>query len=240
MCVHFLGRRPQSFPPKPRAGGASCQGAAAPSGPHRPLEAVCFGAGDDERGGASKRRPWGRCSAAGASGGAGARGCKVLQPVTGAQEGAAGVAICFRMFQFVSDPAARPAKSSHAGPRGFKRQACRCAGRRSAPDGSAEKKRNPFGRNSVLVRLLFGIVPVCSASSFEVKLMEEFLKHSEIAMGRSSAPTVGGHLRQIATHCGDLRHQPKPRRHSAADHGRVRSRDLRANRESSPGEIHGA
>ena len=235
MCVHFLGRRPQSFPPKPRAGGASCQGAAAPSGPHRPLEAVCFGAGDDARGGASKRRPWGRCSAAGASGGAGARGCKVLQPVTGAQEGAAGVAICFRVF-----PSCRPAPQEKPRWAAWLKGSLPWTGRRSAPYGNAEKKRNPFGRNSVLVRLLFGIVPVCSASSFEVKLMEEFLKHSEIAMGRSSAPTVGGHLRQIATHCGDLRHQPKPRRHSAADHGRVRSRDLRANRESSPGEIHGA
>jgi hypothetical protein len=81
--------------------GASCQGAAAPSGPHRPRSCMlrrgrrCAVA--HRRGGLGAAG-----SAAGAAGGAGVSGCKVLQSVTGAQEGAAGVAICFRMFQFVS------------------------------------------------------------------------------------------------------------------------------------------
>ena len=37
MCT-FSRLSPPSLPPKPRAGGASCQGAAAPSGPHRPAK----------------------------------------------------------------------------------------------------------------------------------------------------------------------------------------------------------
>ena len=235
MCVHFLGRRTQSFPHKPRAGGASCQGAAAPSGPHRPaklyasaratmrarrIEEAALGPLVPPLGRRAGRARW-------------------LQTVAiGCRPARSGGTGC-KKFQFVTTLFHPPRKSSHAGPRGSK-AGLPWTGRRSAPYGNAEKKRNPFGRNSVLVRLLFGIVPVCSASSFEVKLMEEFLKYSEIASARPPRPTVGGHLRQIATHCGDLRYQPKPRRHSAADNGRVRSRDLRANRETSPGEIHGA
>jgi hypothetical protein len=102
-------------------------------------------------------------------------------------------------------------------------------------------KRKPFERAFGLCSASFGI---CSGlfgpGSFEVKLMEEFLKHSEIDPARSPDPNVGGTLRQIATHCGGLRHQPKPRRHSAADHGRVSSATLRTTRGTSPGEIHGS
>ena len=237
MCT-FSRLSPPSLPPKPRAGGASCQGAAAPSGPHRPLEAVCFGAGDDAR--EAHRRgglgaavpPLGR--RAGRARGV-AKCCNRLPARRKGRQELQFVSECFHLVS-ISAPAPQEQPRWAAWLKG----SLPWTGRRSAPYGNAEKKRNPFGRNSVLVRLLFGIVPVCSASSFEVKLMEEFLKHSEIAMGRSSAPTVGGHLRQIATHCGDLRHQAKLRRHSAANHGRIRSRDLRTNRETSPGEIHGA
>lgn len=235
MCVHFLGQRPQSFPPKPRAGGASCQGAAAPSGPHRPAKlyasarATMRGWRIEEAALGPRFRRWG----VGRGGRAG------LQSVATSYRRAGRGGRSCNLFQNVSN--LPPRKSSHAGPRGSKSQACRCAGRRSAPYGSAEMKQKPFSRYSVL----FGFVRYRSglfgqSGSFEVKLMEEFLKHSEIASARPPGPTVGGNLRQIATHCGGLRQQPKPRRHSAADHGRVRSAALKTNRETSPGEIHGA
>ena len=234
MCVRFSRLSPPSLPPKPRAGARPARGRLPPRNPialrslmlRRGRRCARWRIEEAALGPLFRRWGVGRGERAG------------LQSVaTGYRraEGAAGVAICFRVF-----PSCRPAPQEKPRWAAWLKGSLPWTGRRSAPYGNAEKKRNPFGRNSVLVRLLFGIVPVCSASSFEVKLMEEFLKHSEIAMGRSSAPTVGGHLRQIATHCGDLRHQPKPRRHSAADNGSVHSRDLRKNRETSPGEIHGA
>ena len=95
--------------------GRVLPGGGCPLGTPSPCEAACFGAGDDARLAHRKRRPWGRCSAAGASGGAGARGCKVLQPVTGAQEGAAGVSICFRMFPSCFHLRPRPARAATLG-----------------------------------------------------------------------------------------------------------------------------
>ena len=155
--------------------------------------------------------------------GRGGRSCNLFQNVS----------VCFRSCRPPRKEQPRWAAWLQKAGLPLRRQALRARWERGE---EAKSVRSEFGPCPAL----FGIVPVCSARSFEVKLMEEFLKYSEIASARPPRPTVGGHLRQIATHCGDLRYQPKPRRHSAADNGRVRSRDLRANRETSPGEIHGA
>jgi len=191
------------------------------------------------RGGASKRRPWGRWFRRW-GGGRGARGvakCCNLLP----RAGRGGWS--FNLFQnvsilFPSPPP--PRKSSHAGPRGSK------AGPAVAPGSGAPRPTGTRRRSetsSVFIRsrsALFGIVRVRSASSLEVKLMEEFLKHSEIPPARPPDRNVGGILRQIATHCGGLRHLPQPRRHTATDHSSVSSAALRTTRGTSPGEIHGA
>ena len=102
---------------------------------------------------ASKRRPWGRCSAAGASGGAGARGCKVLQPVT-RRAGRGGWS--FNLFQNVS--LCRPARAATLG------RVARKAGlplRRQAL--RALRERGVWSENrSVGIRFLFGFVRYCS------------------------------------------------------------------------------
>jgi hypothetical protein len=143
------------------------------------------------------------------------------------------------LFQNVSILPPRPAREATLG-RVAQRQACRCA-------GQALRALRERGDEAKTVQSVFGSIRLCSvlfrsirSGSFEVKLMEEFLKHPEIASARRPGPTVGGNLRQIATEYGGLRQQPKPRRHSAADHGRVRRAALRTNRETSPGEIHGS
>ena len=186
--------------------------------------------------GASKRRPWGRWFRRWGGGRGGRVGCKLLQSVAARHGAAVPVAKSFSLLPLCFT---RPARAATRWAAWLKdkpavdRQALRALRERGE---EAKSVRSEFGPCPAL----FGIVPVCSASSFEVKLMEEFLKYSEIASARPPRPTVGGHLRQIATHCGDLRHQPKPRRHSAADHGRVSSATLRTTRGTSPGEIHGA
>jgi len=235
LCVHFLGRRPQSFPTNPAPGARPARGRLPPRDPIA-LSKLYASARATMRGGASKRRPWGRWFRRWGGGRGGRVGCKLLQSVAARHGAAVPVAKSFSLLPLCFT---RPARAATRWAAWLKdkpavdRQALRALRERGE---EAKSVRSEFGSCPAL----FGIVTVCSASSFEVKLMEEFLKYSEIASARPPRPTVGGHLRQIATHCGDLRYQPKPRRHSAADNGRVRSRDLRANRETSPGEIHGA
>ena len=129
--------------------GRVLPGGGCPLGTPSPCEAVCFGAGDDARE-AHRRGGLGAAgSAAGAAGGAGAlvaNCCNRLPPGTERRYRLQKVSVC---YHFVS-PA--PQEQPHAGPRGSK-TSLPWTGRRSAPYGNAEKKRNPFGRNSVLVRL---------------------------------------------------------------------------------------
>ena len=153
MCVHFLGRRPQSFPHKPRAGGASCQGAAAPSGPHRPaklyasaratmrarrIEEAALGPLVPPLGRRAGRARW-------------------LQTVAiGCRPARSGGTGC-KKFQFVTTLFHPPRKSSHTLGRVAQRQACR--GPAGAPRPTGTRRRSEI--RSVGIRFLSGFVRYC-------------------------------------------------------------------------------